>query len=218
MGRLPFQGHGQPAASSPALDAREGPSEQPAAPAPRKLTARQQAFIDHYVVSRNASDAARKAGYAEDRSNVAGSELVANRNVKAEIDRRLSELAAKNAITAERVLAEIGNVAFLNMRNYLGSDGLPTEDFSRLAPEHTAAIKSITVEEFKDGRSDKREVRRLKFQLADKEKGLEMLAKHFGLFAPEQHEHKHQHTVLGVLLAEIDSEARGPVIEHEDAA
>ncbi|HEX3971322.1 MAG TPA: terminase small subunit [Stellaceae bacterium] len=43
---------------------------------PRSLTARQQRFVDAYLVSRNATQAAREAGYSPERARCTGSELL----------------------------------------------------------------------------------------------------------------------------------------------
>ena len=95
----------------------------------------------------------------------------------------------KLAITKEAVLGELAKLAFANMSDYMkvGEDGQPVLNFKDLTRDQAAALCEITVEEFKDGRSDKREVRRVKFKLADKQKSLEALGKHLGLFI-ERHE------------------------------
>lgn len=183
------------------------------------LTHRQQQFVLHYVILKNATAAARKAGFSKKTAMAQGSRLFRNVAIRAEIDRRLTKTVAKLDITAEKVLREIGRVAFQDMANYLDEHGLPRDEFSGLGPDETAAIKSITVEEFMDGRSDKRKVRRLKFALGDKAKCLEILAKHFGLIDKEkEHDLRDGVTVLGLLLREIDAESRGRrVIEHDPA-
>lgn len=97
---------------------------------------------------------------------------------------------AKLAITKEAVLGELAKIAFANMADYMrvDDDGQPSLNFKDLTRDQAAALVEITVEEFKDGRSDKREVRRVKFKLADKQDALVSLGKHLGLFI-ERHEH-----------------------------
>ena len=63
-------------------------------PPVKGLTNKQRAFIDAYLNSWNASDAARRAGYkGQDRS--VGSQLLANINVAAELSRRIEERSVK---------------------------------------------------------------------------------------------------------------------------
>jgi len=52
------------------------------------LTKKRQLFIDWYIKTHNASEAARKAGFSERIANRTGSFLMSNEDVKAEIDRR----------------------------------------------------------------------------------------------------------------------------------
>lgn len=95
----------------------------------------------------------------------------------------------KLAITKESVLGELAKIEFANMADYMtvGPDGAPTLNFKDLTRDQAAALIEITVEEFRDGRTDAREVRRVKFKLADKKGALVDLGKHLGLFI-ERHE------------------------------
>lgn len=132
----------------------------------------------------------------------------------AELKQQVADLSVMSQI---EVLQELSKLGRANMRHFMkvGTDGQPTLDWRDLTPEQTAAIQEVTVEEFVDGRSDKREVRRVKFKLAPKTNALELLGKHHGSFV-ERVEVKHQHTVLHTLLREIDAESRDIVtIEHD---
>lgn len=182
------------------------------------FTPRQAAFIDQYMVDRNATQAAIRAGYAKRAAGVEGSRLLANAKIRSEIDRRIAATAEKLEVTAERVVRELAKVAFANMADYMraNADGSPVLDFSALTRDQAAALGSVTVEEFKDGRSDKREVRRTKFQMWDKPRALELLGKHFKLFTEvHEHDHKGSLTLMGLMLRQIDEEDRGKVIEHQ---
>jgi phage terminase small subunit len=71
------------------------------------------------------------------------------------------------------------------MQDYMkaGPDGDPYLDFSGLTREQAAALVEVTVEDFKDGRGeDARDVRRVKFKLADKKAALVDIGKHLGMF------------------------------------
>lgn len=71
-----------------------------------KLTARQERFVEAYLIDPNASAAARAAGSTAKRAEQAGYEFMINPDVKAEIERRRTERAQKAAIDAEYVLQQ----------------------------------------------------------------------------------------------------------------
>lgn len=159
---------------------------------------RHELFCQEIAKGTGTTEAYEKAGYAPNPSNANTlrrkkpiqtriAELFERRS---NIEIRSEERAiSKLAITKEAVLGELAKLAFANMADYMhvGDDGQPTLNFKDLTRDQAAALVEITVEEFKDGRSDKREVRRVKFKLADKQKSLEALGKHLGLFI-ERHE------------------------------
>lgn len=197
----------------------EGATPSVPATRPHKFTARQEQFIDQYLICHNASEASRRAGYAPKDANVTGSQLLANPNISAEIERRKAILHQKAEVTAERVIAELAKIAFANMADYMRpqGDGSAVLDFSALTRDQAAALGTITVEEFKDGRSDKREVRRTKFALWDKPKALELLGKRFKLFGDEPlpADPRQTLTLLSMMFREIDAADRGKTIEHK---
>lgn len=223
MPRLPLNRADAPAQNSrPPGAPQPAPAQLPAPKSAKPFTARQQAFIDHYCAEKNATAAAIKAGYSEKTARAIGSRLLTDVDIRDEIDRRLFEEAEKLQITAERIRSNLYDIANGSVAHFIKiqDDGTPVVDFSGMTPQTAAALASVTVEEFKDGRSDKREVRRIKFAMADRVKANELLGRHFGLFT-EQHEHRHTHQhLIGLILDEIDEETRGAAVEHQtdDAA
>ena len=75
-----------------------------------KLTARQRAFVAEYLVSLNATDAARKAGYSEWTANEQGARLLTKVSVAAAIAAAQAERAEKTGRTALEVLKDIQEV------------------------------------------------------------------------------------------------------------
>jgi phage terminase small subunit len=159
---------------------------------------RHERFAQALAQGKTADEAYVLAGYAANRGNSATlkkkqiiqnrlSELLERRDT---VEAQATERAiAKLAITKESVLGELAKIGFANMADYMtvGPDGAPTLNFKDLTREQAAALIEITVEEFRDGRTDAREVRRVKFKLADKKGALVDLGKHLGLFI-ERHE------------------------------
>jgi phage terminase small subunit len=175
------------------------------------LNPRQAAFVQNYLLTLNATEAAKLAGYSPKTARAIGSTLLTNVNVAAALKSERERLARKFEVTIERVLTELARIAFSDMRDFMkpGPDGSPVLDFSALTPDQSAVLQEVTVEEFKDGRSDQRQVRRTKFRKEPKIAALELLGKHLGMFSENvNHKHEHQHTVLGTILQEIDAEAR----------
>lgn len=71
------------------------------------LTVRQQRFVDAYVLSGNASDAAREAGYSEGSAKVTASRLLTKPNVSSALAARQAEYAAKLEVTKDDVVRGI---------------------------------------------------------------------------------------------------------------
>jgi phage terminase small subunit len=101
-----------------------------------RLTARQQLFVDAYLVLWNATQAAIQAGYSAKTARVIGSENLTKPAIKAEIDRRLKE----KAMGADEVLARLADIARASVRDFydivtvekdgapvLGTDGKPVQ-------------------------------------------------------------------------------------------
>ncbi len=118
-------------------------------------------------------------------ADAAASRLLGNVKVSARIAELKGAAAQASTIEAVRVLTELAKLAFANMLDYMrvGPDGDPVLDFSKLTRDQAAALVEVTVEDFLDGRGeDARQVRKVKFKLADKRGALVDLGKHLGLF------------------------------------
>ncbi len=72
-----------------------------------KLTAKQQAFCEEYLVDLNATQAAIRAGYSEDSAKQIASQNLSKHDVADEIARLKTIRSAKTEITAEWVLRGI---------------------------------------------------------------------------------------------------------------
>ena len=69
-----------------------------------KLTEKQRRFVDYYIETGNASEAARRAGYSEKTAGWIGQENLRKPTIKAAIDARLREFEGKRIAKAEEVL------------------------------------------------------------------------------------------------------------------
>lgn len=136
---------------------------------------------------KTATEAYVIAGY----KNHDGNACKLSAKVRGRVEEIIGKAAEKAGVTIERVLGELALIGFSNMQDYMrsGSNGDPYLDFSELTREQAAALVEVTVEDFKDGRGEgARDVRRVKFKLADKRAALVDMGKHLGMFV-EKHEH-----------------------------
>lgn len=122
-----------------------------------KLTEKQKRFVDFYVETGNATEAARRAGYAEKSCRSIAQENLTKPDIKAAVGARLAELESKRIATASEVLQFLTS----SMRGEIEED-------------------AIVVEGIGDGQSQARIIRK---QLSAHERldAAKQLAKRFGL-------------------------------------
>lgn len=74
------------------------------------MSLKQQRFVDEYIISGNATQAAVKAGYSSKYANTNASKLLQNTTIKSYIDERLAQLASDKVATQEEVLTYLTSV------------------------------------------------------------------------------------------------------------
>lgn len=80
------------------------------------LTAKQQRFVEEYLVDLNATQAAIRAGYSTDTARQMASENLSKPYIQSAITEARLAQQERTGITADRVLLEIANVAFADAR------------------------------------------------------------------------------------------------------
>jgi phage terminase small subunit len=144
-------------------------------------TARRLSFAHAYIANgRNGTRAAVEAGYSRKGADVAAARLLGDVRVSTQIAELTAELSQATRLTAERVLAEIGRLAFADARKLFRPDGTlksPAEWDDDIA----AAVASVEIveSEGEDGASVTC-TKRVKFW--DKGAALEKAMRHLGLF------------------------------------
>lgn len=151
----------------------------------RKLSPKQKLFVDEYLIDLNATQAAIRAGYSKKTAGWIGNQLLVKNHIAQAVQKAMEKRSCRTEITQDRVLQELAKLGFANMADYMsiGAGGAPVLDFSKLTRDQAAALVEVTVEDFVDGRGeDSRDVRRVKFKLADKRAALVDMGKHLGMF------------------------------------
>jgi phage terminase small subunit len=146
----------------------------------KPLTPKQQRFVAEYLVDLNATQAAIRAGYAAKHADVEGPRLLGNVGIAAAIQAGQAAKLAQINVSAEGVVQELAGVAFSNLQRLFRPTGelIPIHE---LPPSVAASIASMELvlknAEAGDGKID----RVLKVRMWDKVRGLELLARRFGL-------------------------------------
>ena len=145
-----------------------------------KLSDRQQRFVIEYLVDLNAKQAAIRAGYSEKTAAQIASRLLTKVNVQDAIQAARKRRENRIEISADRVLLEIARIAFFDPRKLFDRSGNPVP-ITELDDDTAAAIAGLDVDTKADGEPDMLTITK-KLRLADKQKALDMLGRHLGLF------------------------------------
>jgi phage terminase small subunit len=141
-----------------------------------KLTPKQKAFVQEYLIDLNATQAAIRAGYSPKYADREGHKLVENSRVSEAIAESMAERSRRTGINQDRIVQELARIAFVKITDVVDSDG---EINTNASDDDLACIESYKVEDSDsvNGSSSKREVK-----LASKIKALELLGKHVGMW------------------------------------
>lgn len=149
----------------------------------RKLTPKQERFVEEYVVDRNGTAAAIRAGFSKRTAGPAASRLLKNVNVAAAIKRARAKLSKKTEVTQERIVNNLSHISESDLLNYFDENGC-FRPLDEIPEEARRAIASIEVFEEYQGKGKDREfigyIKKIK--LWDKPKALENLGRHLGMF------------------------------------
>ena len=89
----------------------------------KKLTLKQQRFVEEYLVDFNATQAAIRAGYSEYTAYSIGCENLTKPNIQEFIQEEMNKRSKKTGITAEKILEELSKIAFFDIRKLYNEDG-----------------------------------------------------------------------------------------------
>ena len=136
----------------------------------RKLSDREQQFVNEFLVHLNANEAARRVGLT-----MKGYIVKRRRAVAAAIEKAIAERSKRTRITADRVLREYARIAFADVRTFTtsGKGAADLKTVSELSDDEAAAVSEIAPATKGKG---------LKLKLHDKKQALDALARHLGLF------------------------------------
>lgn len=178
------------------------------------LTAKQQRFVDEYLIDLNATQAAIRAGYSEKTARSISNENLTKPDIQAAIEKGMQARSGRVEITQDMVLRELAKIGFSDIRKVVrwgetqvrmidGEDDGPED----MVPYHGLALIDSTeiddniagaiaeVSQTRDG---------LKVKLHDKKGALVDIGRHLGMFTAPGH-------------AELDAELKRLEVEKRRA-
>lgn len=156
-----------------------------------KLKLKQEIFVREYLVDLDATKAAIRSGYSERSARAIGAENLTKPHIKAAIDAEIERRKERICITEQEVIKELALIGLADMSDFVQID-------------ESGAIRAISLDSLAEGRSriikkvkDKRTSRKtqegdelvdsfFEFELCDKVKSLELLARHLGILHDKQ--------------------------------
>ena len=140
------------------------------------MTDKQKIFADEYLIDLNATRAYRKAypNCKKDSSaDAAARKLLGNTRIQKYISERMNERQKRTEVTQDRVLQELAYIAFARVTDYatVKDDVVKIKNTDELTEEQIRAISGI-----KEGKFG------IELKLNDKEKALELLGRHLGMW------------------------------------
>jgi phage terminase small subunit len=152
-----------------------------------KLTAKQAAFVQEYLVDLNATQAAIRAGYSKKTARQIGEQNLSKVDVSTAVQQAMKERETRTGITADRVLKELEKIAFFDIRKLYNEDGsmkLPSE----WDDDTAAAMAGLeTIEEFEGtGKARKSIGFTKKAKTWSKDGALGLAMRHLGMLVDRQ--------------------------------
>lgn len=146
----------------------------------RKLTPKQERFVQEYLLDLNATQAAIRAGYAESSAGDIGAQLLGKTHIKAAINAAQAERARETRIDAAWLLTRLADEATADVSDLYDENGdiKPVRQWPKIWRQ--GLVQGIDIEATPDG------VKVKKLRVSDRVKRLELIGKHIGVKAFEE--------------------------------
>lgn len=179
----------------------------------RKLTRKQAAFVEEFLIDLNATAAYNCAGYTASGhgAEVNAAKLLSNTEVASAVASAMKIRSQRTEISADRVLRELARIAFFDVPRAFNLDG-SLKPLDQLDDDTAAAIGGIEVFEEHDRKGNVIGVTK-KLKIVDKVAALDKLARHLGLLIDKMKISGDEENPLVLVLKRIQGSALKPVHE-----
>lgn len=167
-----------------------------------ELTPKQAEFCRQYIIDLNGTQAYLRAGYKGGEKTAAtnAGKLLGKAEIQDEINRLRKLQQQRTEVTADRVVRELGAIAFTTLRDVADWDSgsLELKPAEELTQAQAAAIQSISITPTKMGNS-------IKISMHSKDSAIEKLGRFLGCFG-EMNSAIAILKTYGIELAQVDGE------------
>lgn len=151
------------------------------------MTPKQEKFIKEYLLSGNATDAARKAGYSGNDNTLGqtGAQNLKNPEISAAIKKNRSELQKKFKITQEDIVQGLIDIAFLNPTDIVEQKAGGWVFKKKIARDIMKGANFTIYESYQSKADQKKGILKAKLTLhsGDRKGALELLGEHLGMWS-----------------------------------
>ena len=150
----------------------------------RRLNPKQARFVREYLVDSNASEAAKRAGYAPKAAYAQGYRLLKNVQVAEDIQRAVNARAKRLDATLDRLVQETMRIATADIRDVVRVEGAAVTDEGEVIP---GGVRVIPSDEWSDDAAAAvaevaETAHGLRIKMHPKHPALDLLAKHLGIY------------------------------------
>lgn len=180
-------------------------SGQTSPSADRTLTAKQQAFVDEYLIDLNATQAAIRAGYSAKTANEQAARLLANVSVAEAVRNKQIARAERTQINADWVLTRLAEEAEADVADLYDDNGhlKAVHDWPLIWRKGlVAGIETVTERGGEDEAGNPQYSIVKKVKLSDRIKRIELIGKHVGVQAFKEQVDHNVNLNIGEIVAQ----------------
>lgn len=162
------------------------------------LSEQQKRFCEEYIIDFNGTRAATKAGYKSAKTQA--SRLLSQDNIQEYVQEIIQKRSKRVNVTADDVINELAKLAFVSVEDLyceITGDLLPINEMNEKAK---AAISSLETKSIRVGKDSYKKINVAKTY--SKEKALELLGKHLGIY---EMDNKQKNQNITVTMSDSDA-------------
>lgn len=145
---------------------------------PEAFTAKEELFCREWIIDKNDTQAAIRAGYSKKTAGAIGHALLKKAKIRARCEKLWHEALLRADLTIDVLIQELKEFGFFSIKDFVG-DNNTVLDLSKLPRELLKPVTGIkTTERYEDGQL----VRSVELKMVDKKSAIVDLIRHLGGF------------------------------------